>query len=84
LAFPWQANYSVIVAPYNLDYPAVPAAVAFLHMHVAVLVNCAAESGYKAQAKSGGHSAANYGTIVSKPTKMLPKCEVPVPHLTLC
>jgi FAD/FMN-containing dehydrogenase len=73
VAFPSQANYSAIVAPYNLDYPVVPAAVAFPHtaIQVAALVECAVVSGYKVQAKSGGHSAANYGTIVSELTKFL-------------
>ncbi|RYP73027.1 hypothetical protein DL771_003895 [Monosporascus sp. 5C6A] len=64
VAFPSQENYSAIVAPYNLDYPVIPAAVAFPHtsVQVAALVNCAVVSGYKVQAKSGGHSAANYGS----------------------
>ncbi|KAH8693293.1 hypothetical protein BGW36DRAFT_302033 [Talaromyces proteolyticus] len=64
VAFPWQANYSSIVAPYNLDYPVVPAAVAFPHtaIQVSALVKCAVKSGYKVQPKSGGHSAANYGS----------------------
>lgn len=64
VAFPSQANYSAIVAPYNLDYPVVPAAVAFpsLAVEVVALVGCAAVSGYQVQAKSGGHSSANYGT----------------------
>ncbi|KAH6850660.1 hypothetical protein B0I37DRAFT_428871 [Chaetomium sp. MPI-CAGE-AT-0009] len=62
VAFPAQANYSAIVAPYNLDYPVVPAAVAFPHTvaQVSGLVSCAVESGYRVQAKSGGHSAGNY------------------------
>jgi FAD/FMN-containing dehydrogenase len=73
VAFPSQANYSTIVAPYNLEYPVVPAAVAFPYtaVQVAALVDCAVVSGYKVQAKSGGHNAANYGTIVSELTMLL-------------
>lgn len=65
VAFPSQANYSAIVAPYNLDYPAIPAAITFpkTPTQVAALVKCAVASGVKVQPKSGGHSAANYGRI---------------------
>lgn len=67
VAFPSQANYSAIVAPYNLDIPVTPAAVAFPYnaTGVAALVKCAVTSGYKVQAKSGGHSSANYGIITT-------------------
>jgi len=64
VAFPSQANYSSVVHPYNLDIPVIPAAVTFPHTatQVAALVKCAVKSGYKVQAKSGGHSASNYGS----------------------
>ncbi|KAL8716692.1 MAG: hypothetical protein Q9225_006000 [Loekoesia sp. 1 TL-2023] len=65
VAFPNQANYSSsIVRPYNLDYPVVPAAVTFPQttQQVADVVKCAAQSGYKVQPKSGGHSYGNYGS----------------------
>lgn len=64
VAFPSQPDYSAIVAPYNLDFPVVPTAVAFPDsaVQVAALVDCAVDAGYKVQAKSGGHSSANYGT----------------------
>ncbi|KAL8749883.1 MAG: hypothetical protein Q9184_006628, partial [Pyrenodesmia sp. 2 TL-2023] len=65
VAFPSQANFSSdTVRPYNLDYPVVPAAVTFPQatQQVASIVKCAFESGYKVQAKSGGHSYGNYGS----------------------
>lgn len=66
VAFPSNNNYSAIVAPYNLDFPVVPAAVAFPYTaaQVSDLVGCAIRSGYKVQPKSGGHSAANYGMSI--------------------
>jgi hypothetical protein len=65
VVFPSAANYSAIVAPYNLDQPAAPAAVAFPSsaVQVAGLVGCAVATGYRVQAKSGGHSSGNYGTL---------------------
>lgn len=65
VAYPSQSNFSSIVAPYNLDCPVTPAAVAFpkTASQVAALVGCAVMSGYKVQPKSGGHSAANYGMV---------------------
>ncbi|KAK9241916.1 hypothetical protein V1506DRAFT_509961 [Lipomyces tetrasporus] len=64
---PVATKYSAIVAPYNLDYRVVPAAVAFPHtdIQVVALVECAVVSGYKVQAKSGGHSA-NYGSFTGE------------------
>lgn len=64
VAFPSQANFSSDnVRPYNLDYPVIPAAVTFPQtaQQVASVVKCASGSGYKVQAKSGGHSYGNYG-----------------------
>lgn len=64
VAFPSQANFSSdIVRPYNLDYPAIPAAVTYPQTahQVVRIVQCASESGYKVQPKSGGHSYGNYG-----------------------
>ncbi|KAH6641036.1 hypothetical protein F5144DRAFT_618682 [Chaetomium tenue] len=68
VAFPSDGNYSALVAPYNLDFPVVPAAVAFptTASQVSDLVSCAVESGYKVQAKSGGHSAANFGSTTGE------------------
>ena len=49
--------------PYNLDFPVQPAAVAFPKSSVEIedLVRCAAQGGYKVQARGGGHSYGNYG-----------------------
>ncbi|PWY67890.1 glucooligosaccharide oxidase [Aspergillus heteromorphus CBS 117.55] len=51
------------VKVYNLNYPVTPAAVTFPKsaQQVAAIVSCAASLDYKVQAKSGGHSYANYG-----------------------
>ncbi|KAA8650822.1 hypothetical protein EYZ11_006203 [Aspergillus tanneri] len=51
------------VKPYNLNFPVTPAAVTFpkTSQQVAGVVRCASTHGYKVQAKSGGHSYANYG-----------------------
>lgn len=48
---------------YNLNFPVTPAAVTFPETteQVAEIVKCAADGGYKVQAKSGGHSYGNYG-----------------------
>jgi FAD/FMN-containing dehydrogenase len=54
------------VHPYNLNFPVTPAAIAFPKTsdQIAAIVKCAAENGYKVQARSGGHSYGNYGTYV--------------------
>lgn len=48
---------------YNLDRPVTPIAVTFPENseQVANIVQCAADTGYKVQARSGGHSYGNYG-----------------------
>lgn len=64
VAFPTALLYeSVDVNPYNLDYPVTPAAVTFPESadQVAAIVKCAVDADAKVQAKSGGHSYANYG-----------------------
>ncbi|KAI7977622.1 hypothetical protein EIK77_010213 [Talaromyces pinophilus] len=63
VAFPSALLYgSVDVNPYNLDYPVTPAAVTFPESadQVAAIVKCAVDADAKVQAKSGGHSYANY------------------------
>lgn len=53
------------VKPYNLDYPITPAAVTYPKAaeQVAGVVKCAHAAGLAVQARSGGHSYANYGKI---------------------
>ncbi|KAJ5580639.1 hypothetical protein N7450_006940 [Penicillium hetheringtonii] len=48
---------------YNTDIPVVPAAITYPETteEVAAIVSCAADHKYKVQARSGGHSYANYG-----------------------
>ncbi|KAK5788731.1 hypothetical protein VI817_009689 [Penicillium citrinum] len=50
---------------YNTDIPVVPAAITYPETteEVAAIVSCAADHKYKVQARSGGHSYANYGTL---------------------
>ena len=65
LAFPSDLLYqTTAVHPYNLNIPVQPAAVTFpsSSVEVAKIVSCAAQLGYKVQARSGGHSYANHGT----------------------
>jgi FAD/FMN-containing dehydrogenase len=56
----YQRNW---VKPYNLAVDVNPEAVVRPNssQEVAAIVQCAAENGYKVQAKSGGHSYANFG-----------------------
>lgn len=51
------------VKPYNLGVPSTPAAVTYPRTadQVAQIVKCAVDSSLKVQARSGGHSYANYG-----------------------
>lgn len=68
VAFPDALLYETVdVNPYNLDYPVTPAAVTFPETaeQVAAIVQCAANADVKVQAKSGGHSYANYGMFVA-------------------
>ncbi|KAK2767565.1 hypothetical protein FQN54_003723 [Arachnomyces sp. PD_36] len=63
LAFSNNPLYQISdVHPYNLDIPLTPAAVTYPETaeHVAGIVKCAAEADLKVQARSGGHSYANY------------------------
>jgi FAD/FMN-containing dehydrogenase len=65
VAFAGDPFYQVAdVKRYNLNIPVTPAAVTFptSSHQVAAIVKCAADNGYHVQAKSGGHSYANYGT----------------------
>ncbi|KAM5351101.1 hypothetical protein ACJ41O_003824 [Fusarium nematophilum] len=52
-----------IGCPYNLEFPVTPAAVMRPDnaIDVSEAVKCAKENGFKVQAKSGGHSYANFG-----------------------
>lgn len=62
-AFPGNAFYQLEnVKPYNLAIPIKPAAVTYPRTaaQVAAIVKCAVEAGLKVQARSGGHSYANY------------------------
>lgn len=55
------------VKAYNLDHPLTPAAVTFPETidQIANIVKCAAEADIKVQARSGGHSYANYGMYIA-------------------
>ncbi|RMJ27560.1 glucooligosaccharide oxidase [Aspergillus sp. HF37] len=64
VAFAGQPFYqAVAVQPYNLNIPVSPMAVTFpeTSQQIADIVKCAADYGYKVQARSGGHSYGNYG-----------------------
>jgi hypothetical protein len=58
------AGYADLVEPYNLRLPYKPAVVVLpvTNQHVQDAVVCAAQSGLKVQAKSGGHSYASYSS----------------------
>ncbi|KAF7309508.1 Reticuline oxidase [Mycena indigotica] len=61
--FPQDALYQLLyVKPYNTNIPITPAAVTQPKSaaDVSAIVKCAAASGVKVQARSGGHSYANY------------------------
>lgn len=57
------AEYAELVEPYNLRLPYKPAVVVVptTNQHVQDAVLCAAQASLKVQAKSGGHSYANFG-----------------------
>jgi len=62
-AFPGRPFYQLKhVRPYNLDRPVTPAAITYpkTKEQVAAIVRVAVEFGVKVQARSGGHSYANY------------------------
>jgi FAD/FMN-containing dehydrogenase len=56
--------------PYNLDYPIKPAAVTYPKTpeQIADIVRYASAANIKVQARSGGHSYANYGGICPAPS----------------
>jgi FAD/FMN-containing dehydrogenase len=63
VAFDTEPGYqSANVHPYNINWPVTPVAVTYPQTaeQVASIVQCAAEGGYKVQARSGGHSYGNY------------------------
>ncbi|KAF2028534.1 FAD-binding domain-containing protein [Setomelanomma holmii] len=57
------AGYADLIEPYNTRLPYTPAVVVLptTNQHVQDAVVCAAQSGLKVQAKSGGHSYASFG-----------------------
>ena len=62
-AFPGRPFYQLKhVRPYNLDRPVTPAAITYPKSkeQIAAIVKVAVEFGVKVQARSGGHSYANY------------------------
>ena len=64
-AFPGSPFYQIKdVKPYNLGIPIKPAAVTYpkTTAQVAAIIKCAVEANLKVQARSGGHSYANYCT----------------------
>ena len=60
--FPQDADYFSKVNPYNLDYLVYPAAIVrpTTVEQVSAVVKCAVKADVKVQARSGGHSFANY------------------------
>ena len=63
LAFPNKLFFQLEDAkPYNLDIPITPAAVTYPKTaeQVAAIIKYAREANFKVQARSGGHSYANY------------------------
>jgi FAD/FMN-containing dehydrogenase len=64
-AFPGKPFYQIQnVKPYNLAIPVKPATVTYpkTATQVAAIIKCAVDAGLKVQARSGGHSYANYCT----------------------
>jgi FAD/FMN-containing dehydrogenase len=62
-AFPGKPFFALRdVKLYNLSYPVKPAAVVYPRTaaEVAAVIKCAVDAGLKVQARSGGHSYANY------------------------
>lgn len=51
---------------YNLNFPVTPTVLTYPQTseQVADVVRCAVDYGYKVQARSGGHSYANYGLYI--------------------
>lgn len=69
--YPFYAIKDVKV--YNLTYPVKPAAVVYpkTAAQVAAVIKCAAGANLKVQARSGGHSYANYCTLTTQPYEKL-------------
>ena len=64
VAFPNKLLYQFEDAkPYNLDYPIIPAAVTYPETpeEIAAIIRFASTANLKVQARSGGHSYANFG-----------------------
>lgn len=61
--FPYSSNYGQDSAPFNQAYSWKPAVIVYPQStnDVSQAVKCAASSGYKVSARSGGHSYAAYG-----------------------
>jgi hypothetical protein len=67
------------VKPYNKDIPINPAAITYPSTsdQVAAIVKCAADNNLKVQARSGGHSYANYGMYYTTPQRIAPQFLTP-------
>lgn len=73
-AVPGKPFYQIeYVKPYNLSIPIKPAAVTYpkTTAQVAAIIKCAVEANLKVQARSGGHSYANYCITLFFPNRML-------------
>ena len=69
IAFPNDPFYQLAdVQRWNLAIDVIPSAVTFPETttQVAAIIKCASEAEVKVQAKSGGHSYGNYGTLSSR------------------
>jgi len=68
IAFPTKLLYQFEDAkPYNLDLPIIPAAVTYPKTpeQIAAIIKYASAANLKVQARSGGHSYANFCTAVT-------------------
>ena len=66
VAWPSEPLFQLLDAkPYNLDIGVQPIAITYPSKseEVAAIIKCAADGNYKVQARAGGHSYANYGTL---------------------
>ncbi|KAJ5340303.1 hypothetical protein N7541_009427 [Penicillium brevicompactum] len=63
VTFRTDAFFTFHIPLYNLNTPVIPAAITYPSTteQVASILSCAVDNGYKVQARSGGHSYANYG-----------------------
>ena len=72
IAWPSEPLFKLLDAkPYNLDVSVHPVAITYPSKveEVAAIIKCAGTD-YKIQARSGGHSYANYGKIISSSLKI--------------